>query len=107
MSPDFACSTLPTVVVGATRPLDASILSPLSGIEGLACQGTTATFRTTDVNRTVASLVRVLDEQRIDITELHVQKASLEDVFVRLTTRDAAGEAAAASPQPPEPEVVS
>jgi len=83
-----ASSALPTVVVGATRPLDASILSPLAGIEGLACQGTTATFRATDVNRTVASLVRVLDAQRIDITELHVQKASLEDVFLELTSSD-------------------
>jgi ABC-2 type transport system ATP-binding protein len=83
-----ASSALPTVVVATTRPLDASILSPLSGIEGLACQGTTATFRTTDVNRTVASLVRVLDAQRIDITEMHVQKASLEDVFLELTSSD-------------------
>src|SRR6187549_500224 len=83
-----ASSALPTVVVRATRPLDASILSPLSGIEGLACRGTTATFRTTDVNRTVASLVRVLDAQRIDITELHVQKASLEDIFLELTSSD-------------------
>ena len=74
---------------GVSRPLDASILSPLSGIEGLACQGATATFRTTDVNRTVASLVRVLDAQHIDITELHVQKASLEDVFLELTSSDA------------------
>ena len=37
---------------------------------------------------TVGSLVRVLDAQRIDITELHVQKASLEDVFLELTSSD-------------------
>jgi ABC-2 type transport system ATP-binding protein len=79
-------SALPSVFVAAARPLDASILSPLAGIEALNCQGLTATFRAADVNRTVAALVNVLNAHDIDITELHVQKASLEDVFLELTS---------------------
>ena len=85
-------SALPSVFVAAARPLDESILSPLSGIEELACQGATATFRAADVNRTVAALVNVLNAHDIDITELHVQKASLEDVFLELTSSKDAGE---------------
>jgi ABC-2 type transport system ATP-binding protein len=76
----------PAVFVGTNRPIDRSLLSPLAGIEGLSCEGTTARFRTTDVNRTVAALVNILDANGIGMTELHVQKASLEDVFLELTT---------------------
>jgi hypothetical protein len=38
------------------------------------------------VNRTVAALVNILDANGIEMTELHVQKASLEDVFLELTS---------------------
>ena len=76
----------PAVFVGTNRPIDPSLLSPLAGIEGLSCEGTTARFRTTDVNRTVAALVNILDANGLEMTELHVQKASLEDVFLELTS---------------------
>ena len=79
-------SALPSVFVGASRPIDPSVLSPLAGIEDLSCRGATAKFRTTDVNRTVAALVNILDAHGIEMTELHVQKASLEDVFLELTS---------------------
>jgi ABC-2 type transport system ATP-binding protein len=81
-------SALPSVFVGANRPIDPSVLSPLAGIEDLSCEGATAKFRTTDVNRTVAALVNILDAHGIEMTELHVQKASLEDVFLELTSAD-------------------
>jgi ABC-2 type transport system ATP-binding protein len=79
-------SALPSVFVGASRPIDPSVLSPLAGIEDLSCEGATARFRTTDVNRTVAALVNILDAHGLEMTELHVQKASLEDVFLELTS---------------------
>jgi ABC-2 type transport system ATP-binding protein len=78
-------SALPSVFVGANQPIDPSMLSPLAGIEDLSCEGATARFRTTEVNRTVAALVNILDAHGIQMTELHVQKASLEDVFLELT----------------------
>ena len=53
------------------------------------CDGRTARFHTTDTNRTIAQLVEVLSARGIDIIELHVQKASLEDVFLELTGADA------------------
>jgi hypothetical protein len=30
-------------------------------------------------------LLKLLDAQRLELTELHVRKASLEDVFIELT----------------------
>jgi ABC-2 type transport system ATP-binding protein len=85
-------SALPSVLVRTSRPLDPSVLSPLGGIDDLSCDGAAARFRTTDVNRTVAALVNILDTHGIEIAELHVQKASLEDVFLELTSADESAE---------------
>ena len=49
------------------------------------CDGNTARFQAAHVNAAVAQLVALLDAPGIEITELHVQKASLEDVFLELT----------------------
>jgi ABC-2 type transport system ATP-binding protein len=82
-------SALPAVFVAASRPLDGNMLGGLPDVEGLVCEGATAKFRTTNVNATVAALVARLDRHGIEMTELHVQKASLEDVFLELTSPDA------------------
>jgi ABC-2 type transport system ATP-binding protein len=79
-------SALPAVFVAASRPIEPALLAPLAGIDDLTCEGATARFRTADVNRTVAALVNILDAHGLAITELHVQKASLEDVFLELTS---------------------
>ena len=59
------------------------------------CEGQTARFHTADTNRAIAQLVEALSARGIDITELHVQKASLEDVFLELTS---------ARREPPDPQ---
>jgi hypothetical protein len=51
--------------------------------------GLTARLRTTDPQRTLPALMSLLAEQHIELVELHVQKASLEDVFLQLTAPDA------------------
>jgi ABC-2 type transport system ATP-binding protein len=43
------------------------------------------TFQTSDATATLTALTRLLTEKRIDIVDLHVRKASLEDVFLGLT----------------------
>ena len=43
------------------------------------------TFRTATVSRTLAALMRLLEERGIELLELHVRKATLEDVFIALT----------------------
>jgi ABC-2 type transport system ATP-binding protein len=75
----------PEVFVVATQPLDRQVIARIGGISDVVCEGSTARFRAAAVNRAVADLVSLLDAQRIEIAELHVQKASLEDVFVELT----------------------
>ena len=78
------------MTVTATRPLDRADRWRRSPAPAISCaRGTTARFHTTDVNRAIAQLVAILNAQGIEITELHVQKATLEDVFLELTSADA------------------
>jgi ABC-2 type transport system ATP-binding protein len=81
-------SALPAVFVAATRPIEREALASIAGADDLVCEGHTARFHTADTNRAVAQLVAALSASGIDITELHVQKASLEDVFLELTGPD-------------------
>ena len=81
-------SARPTVFVTATRPLEPAALVSIAGATDLVCEGHTARFHTADTNRAIAQLVERLSARGIEITELHVQKASLEDVFLELTSAD-------------------
>ena len=67
------------------RPLDRNRLAALRGVQDLICEGTKVRFKTDSVSRTVAELMTLLDAERIELGELHVRKASLEDVFLELT----------------------
>jgi ABC-2 type transport system ATP-binding protein len=82
-------SALPAVFVAATMALEPEALASIAGAGGLVCEGHTARFHTADTNRAIAQLVEALSARGIGITELHVQKASLEDVFLELTSPDA------------------
>jgi ABC-2 type transport system ATP-binding protein len=88
-------SALPAVFLATSKPLGAAMLArELGGVEGLLCDGNTVRFRTRDANRALAALVAITAREGADITELHVQKASLEDVFIELTSgAEAAGAA--------------
>jgi ABC-2 type transport system ATP-binding protein len=78
-------TALPAVFVAADAPIDPARLSHLPGVQDLVCDGRTARFRATDVNRVLGMLIEALAGAGLEITELHVQKASLEDVFLELT----------------------
>ena len=67
------------------RVLDAAALDGIPGIEDLAFDGTRTTFRTASVSRTLAGVLQRLDARSIAVTDLTVRKATLEDVFIRLT----------------------
>jgi ABC-2 type transport system ATP-binding protein len=81
-------AALATVTLWTSRPVDADAVSRLRGVQDLACDGASTRFRTADVSRSLVELTRWLSEQAIDVTEMHVQKASLEDVFLELTGAD-------------------
>ena len=75
----------PSIVVSTARPIDPALLSRLPGVQDLVCDGLTVRFRAADINRAVGALIEALNGAGLEITELHVQKASLEDVFLELT----------------------
>ena len=67
-------------------PLTRAAFAPLGEITGLHGDAGRWTFQCAHVTRTVAALMGLLEAAGIDVLELHVQKASLEDVFLELTS---------------------
>jgi len=67
------------------RPLDRAALERLAGIRDLTGEDGSIRFTTIDLNRAVADLLALIEERRAGLVELHVRKASLEDVFIELT----------------------
>jgi ABC-2 type transport system ATP-binding protein len=76
------------VTLVASAPLSATSFETLVGIDDLAVDGARARFHTATPARTVPELLARLDARGIDLVELHVQRASLEDVFIELTAAD-------------------
>jgi ABC-2 type transport system ATP-binding protein len=69
---------LQSVALLAARPIPREIT--VAGSESAAVQ-----FRTENATASVAALMRLLEELQIEPLDLHVRKASLEDVFLGLT----------------------
>jgi ABC-2 type transport system ATP-binding protein len=80
-----ASSSAPSVSLTASRPLDRHTLARIPGVTEIHLEGGSARFRATDVNGALAALVAALQAEHVTILELHVHKASLEDVFLELT----------------------
>jgi ABC-2 type transport system ATP-binding protein len=74
-----------SVSLVTARPIDGLRLDTIPGVMDVIVDGARARFNTTDINRTMPDLLKLLDAQRLELTELHVRKASLEDVFIELT----------------------
>ena len=79
-------SATPSVTVVTARAIDPSMLAGISSVQDLRCDGTKASFRTLEVTRTLAAVLRALDEAGAEVTDLHVRKSRLEDLFLELTT---------------------
>ena len=77
---------LVTVVVNP--PVAAALIAQLPGVEELEVQGGTTRFRTTQTTATLAALTALIDRQRVELIDLQVRKASLEDVFLGFTDED-------------------
>jgi ABC-2 type transport system ATP-binding protein len=76
----------PCVLLWTVQPLDPDILDDLPGAQDLEYGSATARFTTTRVHAAVAELMSRLEARGIDVSELRVQKTSLEQVFLQLTT---------------------
>lgn len=66
--------------------IPSELLTSLPDIRDIRCEGQTARFRSSNVGQTLAALTEKLATQSIDVIELHVQKATLEDLFIELTS---------------------
>lgn len=65
--------------------LSPAALATLPGINELTIVETEVTFRTVDATSTLVALSRLLAEATVQIVDLQIRKASLEDLFLRLT----------------------
>ena len=79
---------LQTVTLVTSRPVDPAKIAVLPGVGEMTTakiDGATMRFSTSNATATLTALMRELEEARIELLDLHVRKASLEDVFLQLT----------------------
>lgn len=77
---------MPTVSVSTTPALSRGWLDGLPGIEGLSDDGIVTRFRTINLPDTIVEVFRRAASRNAEVSELHVQKATLEDIVIELTT---------------------
>jgi ABC-2 type transport system ATP-binding protein len=78
-------SSTQSVSLSTSVPLDPDWVSSIPGVDDLLCESLTTTFRTATASRTIAAVMRVLEDRDVELLELHARKARLEDVFLSLT----------------------
>ena len=83
-------SAMPSIWVQTARRIDPGMLGRLPDAQAITCEGTSARFRAKNINQALASLVKMLDGESIDIVALEVEKPGLEEVFVELTSESQA-----------------
>lgn len=95
-----ASGLAPRVTVGTDRPLELQWLTELPEVSEVEITGTTARFQTYRPAPALARLATILGEQGIEIHDLTVRQATLEDVYLQLTSAD---EALHGDPRMPQP----
>ena len=75
----------PFVSLVTARPLTRASLEAVADLTALQGDGCRWRFQCTNASQTLSALLGMLEAGRNDVVELHVQKASLEDVFLELT----------------------
>lgn len=75
-----------TITFQTDRPVEGFALASLPGVSRVVADGASTVLHTTTPTATLMKLVTAIDADGLTIDELHVQKATLEDVFVDLTS---------------------
>jgi ABC-2 type transport system ATP-binding protein len=78
-------SAMQTISVLTAPAIDAAAAAALPGAQDATSDGERLDLRTADVTRTLAALIQLAADAKIEILELHVQKATLEQVFLEQT----------------------
>ena len=76
-----------SVSLATTAPLERAALAALPAIEALDGGGASWRFESTDLPRTLGALVALLASAHAEVVDLHVRRASLEDIFLELTAK--------------------
>jgi ABC-2 type transport system ATP-binding protein len=79
-----------TVTFVTSRPLDRAVLLAVRGVAELVLEGGSGHFQTTSLALTLGAFVQAVETNGVSIVELHVQRATLEDVFLKLTAAEEA-----------------
>jgi ABC-2 type transport system ATP-binding protein len=74
-----------SVSLVTSRPVERDHFLSLPDIGEVNAEGERVRFTTSDVNRTLRELLTLAEAEGVEIVELHVEKATLEDVFLELT----------------------
>jgi ABC-2 type transport system ATP-binding protein len=80
-----------SVAIRTSKPIDAVWLAGIPGIEAVTCDGLSARFRATTMELVVSTVVPGIRSAGIAVVDLHVQTATLEETFLRLTAGDVSG----------------
>jgi ABC-2 type transport system ATP-binding protein len=83
--------SLQSVTLVTSPPLAPADLARVPGVQEPQCDGGSTRFRTNDATVTLAALLALLQERRVELIDLQVRKASLEEVFFRLTRAENQG----------------
>jgi len=81
-------SAVQTVTLVTLPALPRERLACLPGVHDVDGESGARRFRTDRPTETLAALAALIAQERVELVELQVRKASLEDVFVGLTGRD-------------------
>ena len=79
---------LQTVTLRTTAPLAHQLVADLPGVQELSGEDRELRFQTATPTATLAALLRLLEARHMEVIDLHVRKASLEDVFLALTREE-------------------
>jgi ABC-2 type transport system ATP-binding protein len=74
-----------TVTLITSRPVDRERFASQVKAHELTVDGPSVGFQTSDPVGALAAIAQWLSAEKIDLLDLHVRKASLEDVFLGLT----------------------
>jgi ABC-2 type transport system ATP-binding protein len=74
-----------TVSFMTVPPVEEEAVAGLPGVEEVVCERGEVRFRTGNVVGALAELTKLVEARCVELAELRVRKATLEDVFIELT----------------------